>query len=145
MALAMVAYVVWFGLWHPSSKFATDPEAWGQLGDYFGSLLRPVVALAALVLLAWSIHIQKEERAETRAALQESAMSQAAMALPSETNIRINALGTLMNSAYQEVKALEEHLRSLDLHFAKPGAPNIEPAFPISIQEERRAVIVALC
>lgn len=49
---------------------STDPETWGQFGDYVGGVLNPLVATLALIAIVISIRIQKIELEETRAALE---------------------------------------------------------------------------
>lgn len=40
---------------------STDPEIWGQFGDYFGGVLNPLFALAAFLSALWSINVQQRE------------------------------------------------------------------------------------
>lgn len=49
-----------------------SPETWGQLGDYIGGLLNPLVAGFALLALVASVRLQKAELAATREELKES-------------------------------------------------------------------------
>ncbi|PKO68277.1 MAG: hypothetical protein CVU22_09085 [Betaproteobacteria bacterium HGW-Betaproteobacteria-16] len=48
-------------------------QNWGAFGDYVGGVLNPLVALAALLLLAHSISIQRRELHDTGVALREQA------------------------------------------------------------------------
>ena len=59
-----------------------NPEEWGEFGDYFGGMLNPVIALAALVALFTSIRIQQRELAETHIQLAESTVAQEKLVLP---------------------------------------------------------------
>ncbi|MBC3456912.1 hypothetical protein [Pseudomonas mosselii] len=43
-----------------------SPEQWGQLGDYFGGLLNPVLSFISLVLLIKSLTLQNEANIELR-------------------------------------------------------------------------------
>ncbi len=64
-ALLVVAfYLVWFS----KHKVSIDPSDWGAFGDYIGGLVNPVVGLATVILVIFSINIQ---RRELRASLQE--------------------------------------------------------------------------
>jgi hypothetical protein len=69
----MVAFVVRF--W--GEPFDKGIDGWGQFGDYFGGMLNPIVALAALFLLKRSIGIQRKELSATRTVLDEQARSAA--------------------------------------------------------------------
>lgn len=48
---------------------STNPEQWGQLGDYIGGLLNPIIALATLISVLYAIFLQKQELGETKSAL----------------------------------------------------------------------------
>jgi hypothetical protein len=45
---------------------STEPDAWGQFGDYVGGVMNPIVALGALLLLAVGVRIQNETLREAR-------------------------------------------------------------------------------
>lgn len=49
---------------------STEPEAWGQFGDYVGGVMNPVIALGALLLLAVGVRIQNETLREARSQLE---------------------------------------------------------------------------
>lgn len=96
------AFIINF--WH--EPIAPTADRWGQLGDYLGGLLNPLVALAALSLLALSIRIQRRELSETREVLSQQAQSAADTA-------RLTALTSLIASTLAEVGMLREHLTFL--------------------------------
>jgi hypothetical protein len=54
---------------------AVDHDIWGQFGDFVGGILNPMVSFAALVLLARTYLLQRQEMADTSAALQNQARS----------------------------------------------------------------------
>lgn len=64
-ALVALGYVLQFYV-RLHRSISTDPAVWGQLGDYVGGLLNPVIALGALLLLAVGIRIQNETLHETK-------------------------------------------------------------------------------
>lgn len=84
----------------PGSELSSKADDWGTFGDYFGGLLNPVVALAALMLLAWSIRLQKRELAETREAL-------VAQAHSSQQLVQLNALAVMIESKNYQVAHLD--------------------------------------
>lgn len=51
-----LTYIATFGI-----SRSSDPERWGQFGDYFGGLLNPLFALAAFLSALWSISVQQRE------------------------------------------------------------------------------------
>jgi hypothetical protein len=64
---ALAALVYWLQFYVRLDRpLSTDPEAWGQLGDYVGGILNPIIALAALLLLAVGVRIQNETFREAR-------------------------------------------------------------------------------
>lgn len=68
-AVVFALFVVFFYLvWFNKHKVSTDPSDWGAFGDYIGGLVNPVVGLATVILVIFSIGIQ---RRELRASLQE--------------------------------------------------------------------------
>ena len=114
-ALALLtfgSYIAWFWLLREQS-LATDTETWGQLGDYVGGLLNPVVAYFAFYWLTKSVALQKEELAETRRALVETAQSQAEQAISASTSVRVAALTALINSTMTEVQVQRMQIQFL--------------------------------
>ena len=69
VGLAFIGLVVAYLTAFASLGWSKSPEAWGQLGDYIGGILNPVVAFCALIALVVSIQLQKAELAATRAEL----------------------------------------------------------------------------
>lgn len=55
-----------------SVKHASTAEHWGQLGDFFGGILNPVLSFLALMAVLYSINIQRLELKETRKEIKES-------------------------------------------------------------------------
>lgn len=51
------------------------PEAWGQLGDYVGGLLNPLVGLATVVLVVRTLQYSRDEASSTREELQKQLMA----------------------------------------------------------------------
>jgi hypothetical protein len=49
-----------------------DAAFWGQIGDYFGGILNPIVGIATIYLILISIRMQRQELTETRAELKQS-------------------------------------------------------------------------
>lgn len=68
LLVLVVAYIVTFY----QNGWAKDPDTWGQLGDYIGGLLNPLVAGFALLALVASVRLQKAELSATREELKES-------------------------------------------------------------------------
>lgn len=63
LAVLLSAYAVFYFYWNDFGVYgrSEDPEKWGQLGDYVGGLLNPVVGFFALLLLVTSLRLQARE------------------------------------------------------------------------------------
>lgn len=104
--LFMVLVISFYG-WHFVGKsIVPDAENWGQFGDYFGGVLNPAVAMAALFLLARSIGVQRTELSAAQSALSDQAQSAAVAA-------ELAALTSLINAAQTEVQMHRDYLQFL--------------------------------
>lgn len=108
----MLAYV--YKLWYLSSlHLADDPEAWGQFGDYVGGLLNPLIAFLAFYWLTQSVLLQKQELAETKDALKDSAGSQSRQVELAKRAAEINALSGLLSAYNSDLSRMREDSRFL--------------------------------
>ena len=115
MAMAAVAgaYLIRFGVILGQS-LSEDAQAWGSFGDFFGGLLNPLVAFAALYWLTESVKIQKQELAETREEL-------AAQAKNGENSVRLSAVTTIANLHLARMAAIERRLENTSKILAEPA------------------------
>lgn len=104
-------YAARFGWWLGRS-LSLDPASWGEFGDYFGGVLNPIVALAALGLLAWSISIQRSELKATQKALRDQAESARRSVRLSALSIMMVGMGNLV--AHLDVLAARQRQRLVD-------------------------------
>lgn len=72
LAVIISLYAFNFG----DRRFSTDPDQWGQMGDYFGGMLNPILAFASFMALLYTIKIQSQELRLTRDELTKSANAQ---------------------------------------------------------------------
>lgn len=113
LSLAAVAgvatglFIVYAHNFRPLAPPQDARASWGQLGDFIGGILNPVVAGAALFWLTRSVKMQKEELAETRAELARAAAAQRDGAL-------LSALGTLLAIKEADFQTLHRELKALD-------------------------------
>lgn len=107
-ATALLAYVVRFF----NHKFSSDPAEWGQLGDYLGGILNPLIAFGAFLWLVASVRIQKTELEATRVALTESQEAQAQQAKVSLLAARIETLNIELSSVVGQLN----HYRTRQLN-----------------------------
>jgi uncharacterized membrane protein len=69
-----------------------DPLHWGPLGDYFGGMLNPIIALAALFALIRATKFQKSEFNATRVHLEREAKKNEIYRLITRIEKRIDAM-----------------------------------------------------
>lgn len=67
--LAVVLLLGAYAFVFRGAAVSSDPQHWGQLGDYLGGFLNPTIAFLALVGLWQSVSIQRRELAEVRSAM----------------------------------------------------------------------------
>jgi len=88
-------------------KFS-DPATWGQVGDYFGGLLNPIVGACTLYWLLVSVRIQRTELAETRSALEKTQLAaeeQVKLALLSSQIESLNIRAAFISDELSHVRA----------------------------------------
>lgn len=112
LPLACVAF--WMLVRNDALEF---PGHWGQLGDFVGGFLNPVVALAALYMLAQSVRIQRKELAEARDALRGQAAS-------AQVSVEIAGYTAAINAAVSQVAIHQTHIDYLmkQIHSGQIGA-----------------------
>lgn len=70
-------------------SLSNTPEHWGQLGDFFGGMLNPILAFASFIALLYTIRIQSEELRLTREEFQKSVQAQERMAAEARSQVDI--------------------------------------------------------
>lgn len=116
ISLLLAAYISNFALKLPSS----EPEQWGQMGDFFGGMLNPILAFASFIALLYTIRIQSEElkltRAElglTRDELAASAKANKRMSESAEVQLQIHKQQNAENAFYRCIDRLIVDVKSL--------------------------------
>lgn len=66
--ISAVVVVAVYILKFRENKVSNDPSNWGAFGDYFGGLVNPIVGLTTVILIIYSIGVQ---RRELRASIEE--------------------------------------------------------------------------
>lgn len=72
------------------------PAAWAQFGDYFGGVLNPIVGLAALGALLWTLKLQREELKTSIEELRRTAEAATKQARTAERQAEIMARSALI-------------------------------------------------
>ncbi|WP_440985341.1 hypothetical protein ACQHIH_00015 [Xanthomonas sontii] len=68
ITLVLGAYVINFY----SAEISKNPESWGQIGDYLGGVLNPILSFISLVLIVKSLNLQRESNLALKMELEQS-------------------------------------------------------------------------
>lgn len=125
LLLALMGYF-WIYAKHLPSNLPDESKIgigdWGAFGDFMGGLLNPAVAFAAFYWLTQSVKLQKTELAETRKALEESAVAQQLQASSSKDSVLLQAISASLNSiqlelsVYYQIRSEYERGRPSESH-----------------------------
>ncbi|MCV9385288.1 hypothetical protein [Reichenbachiella ulvae] len=98
------------------SGLSEDPNNWGVLGDYFGGVLNPIIALASLIILSYLTYLvseQSNEKNKTLIVFQKRLTAFEELTKPFKD---INLLGTRISTALQFTNQLEYLTPESKLH-----------------------------
>lgn len=90
-----------------NAPISDQPADWGVLGDYFGGILNPIISFTALIYLIKAYSSQKQELAETKAALKETA----------EYNLAISNTQKEQRSLMADTYKLQQASIIIDMHY----------------------------
>jgi outer membrane murein-binding lipoprotein Lpp len=109
---AIAFYFIWFGaiLGAPLSK---STSTWGELGDFLGGLMNPIVAGCALYWLAMSVSLQKQELSATRDELQLTRDELAAARVAQQEQARLALLSTQISSLNVRLSSISTEINHL--------------------------------
>lgn len=104
----LVVVVLWTAIVALWQAFQTGPwklayEFNGQIGDFLGGVMNPIVAFLALLWLRRGVLEQKEELRATKEALRDSAVAQ-------DRQVRLSAITALVQV---EIGLADEHMRRI--------------------------------
>lgn len=92
ICLVSSAAVYWYMLHH--NGVSSDPAHWGQMGDYFGGVLNPLLAFFSLLTICYTLALQIEESAKTT---------------------RFNAVQKFESMLFEMIRMHRDNLASVDL------------------------------
>lgn len=64
-AVSILASCLTYTLFFANTPISDNPERWGQLGDYLGGTLNPILSFISILLLTRSLNIQSETQLAT--------------------------------------------------------------------------------
>lgn len=110
--LATVAVPIYRAIQFEGTGFSYEIN--GSIGDFFGGIMNPIVALVALVWLVKGVSIQQRELEDTKKALRDSADAQKRQIIYSEAMLQMSALTALINSSNNNLSAIKERLSTIE-------------------------------
>jgi Putative phage abortive infection protein len=135
-----VAYAKWFpslnALLNTQLQFR-DAPAWGQLGDFMGGILNPLISLLTLLVAVFVWKLQKQELKESRAAIKQQTTDQLFMGMLAAHRSmveQVTLVKTDIRASLQTGKhAIQSYLRMLD-------APRDALAYALTIYDEYETI-----
>jgi hypothetical protein len=136
----VIIYLSNFALKLPSDS----PEQWGQMGDFFGGMLNPVLAFASFIALLYTIRLQSSELQLSRQELSETRQELKRSANAQENSVRAFAdqlaaiehqkfenrffkLIEMLNTEYQRVQ--RRHFHVMCQHYGTNKTENLKLDF----------------
>lgn len=110
--VAPTFYIIWFRVVN-NRAMSKDTEAWGQLGDFVGGIVNPLIAFSAFYWLATSVLLQKTELAETRKSLEESKNAQEEQAKTVLISTKLQYLNIQLEAINSQISAERSYINQL--------------------------------
>lgn len=88
-------------------------EANGQIGDFVGGLLNPVIALLALYWLKSGVEMQRVELTAAKESLTAAAKAQSQQVIAAEAALQLDALTALINAGNSRIDAINREIKNL--------------------------------
>jgi Putative phage abortive infection protein len=120
LALALVGvYAKWFPwanhFFHNALNFREAP-AWGQIGDFFGGVMNPIIAFCTLIVAALVWRLQKMELKETRDATKQQTFDQFFMSMLASHRSMVEQIAFVDQSGqtlHSGKRAIDSYLQDL--------------------------------
>lgn len=113
----------------------------GQIGDFFGGILNPLIAFLALIWIAKGVKMQKQELEETKKALEESARAQHKQANASHALVQLNALAALLSSLNNDELTIDKKIYELEQMERGLGIPGLNSNEIDKLKNEKNEII----
>ncbi len=120
------------------------PESWAQFGDYFGGILNPVVALAALFLLVENLKISRKELGNSVSELAKSAEALQLQSADIEQRVAREDLNRAIDLLHKDILdtfSLRDRKRLTEQHVvwlsAEEARNRQQYEYPISLIQSR--------
>lgn len=91
-------------------SFNADPSKWGQIGDYFGGLLNPIISFTTLIFLIKAYYSQRQELEDTKIALRETAEYNRKQTSLMDISIKISQLNAHIDISHKEMGYIQDEI-----------------------------------
>lgn len=106
ISCVIAVYIIKF---HGNS-ISSDPEQWGQIGDYFGGLLNPIISFTTLIFLIKAYYSQRQELEDTKIALIDTAEYNRKQTAMMNTSIKISKLNAHIDLCHKEIGYIQDEI-----------------------------------
>ena len=111
IAVTAISFVIYkYNSIFNSYSFDADPSKWGQIGDYFGGLLNPIISFTTLIFLIKAYYSQRQELEETKAALEATAEYNRKQTQLMDISKTIQQLSTKVDITYKQIGSLQDEI-----------------------------------
>ncbi len=118
IVLVMIGTILIY-LWKfHNAPISDQPADWGVLGDYFGGILNPIISFTALIYLIKAYSSQKQELAETKLALRETAEHNSIISNTQkeqrnlmEDTYKLQQASMIIEIHYKEINLLQDEIK----------------------------------
>lgn len=110
--LVLLSYVLQFYV-NLGFSVSTDPEVWGQLGDYVGGMLNPLLSFISIVLLIKSLTLQREANLGLRAEIRNTRKTEKLRSFETQLFNMINSQKSYFDNFKIDFSVNGENIRSL--------------------------------
>ncbi|EKE75193.1 hypothetical protein [Gallaecimonas xiamenensis] len=104
VAVLAVTAIIYFYRQAFPGPIDAQHDAFGTFGDYVGGLLNPILSFLTIVLLIWSLHMQRQELVETRKELKQAAQAQSEMAALARKSQRLEEIERIIKQCAAEIE-----------------------------------------
>ena len=134
VSVIVVTFTSFFAFRFPISS---SPAEWGQMGDFFGGMLNPILAFASFIALLYTIRIQSEELKLTREEFAKSVEAQRDVVEEHRNNLIQNKINTKVSVVTEILRA---KIREVDELLLKiEGDPTSFSVYPTIMSMYRQA------
>ncbi|MCR3946354.1 hypothetical protein NUK32_05245 [Aeromonas caviae] len=106
ISCVIIAYIFKFH----GNNISSNPEQWGQIGDYFGGLLNPIISFTTLIFLIKAYYSQRQELEDTKIALKDTVEYNRKQTAMMNTSIKISKFNVHIDLCHKEIGYIQDEI-----------------------------------